>query len=131
MKKIIFTDQTPVAYRGRNGMGKMSGIEIHSLPAGYVSLNPVTSKGAPSDAAVLEVPDGDTISVCAGILDIDRQKLWALYCMLKGVRVRCIASDVRVNGVTGIISAIGKDVRFVPDTDGNPTTVGFLDLVPF
>lgn len=131
MKKILFTNKTPVAYRGRNGWGKMSGIEIHSLSAGYVSLNPVTSKGAPSDAAILEVPDGDTISVCAGILDVDRKKLWAAYCMLKGVRVRCIAEwDVRIKGVTGIITGIGRDVRFVPDTDGNPTNVGFLDLAP-
>lgn len=88
MKKIIFSDKTPVAYRGRNGMGKMSGIEIHSVPAGYTSLNPITSKGATSDAAILEIPDGDTIAVCAGILDIERQALWASYCMLKGVTVR-------------------------------------------
>jgi hypothetical protein len=91
MKKIIFSDKrVPVAYRGRNGMGKMSGIEIHSVPAGYVSLNPITSKGAASDAAILEVPDGDTIAVCAGMLDIDRKKLWAAYCMLKGATVRIV-----------------------------------------
>jgi hypothetical protein len=64
MKKILFSDQTPAAYRGRNGMGKMSGIEIHSVPAGYTSLNPVTSKGAASDAAILEIPNGDLSAVC-------------------------------------------------------------------
>ena len=64
MKKIIFSDQTPVAYRGRNGMGKMSGIEIHPVPAGYTSLNPITSKGAASDAAILEIPNGDLSAVC-------------------------------------------------------------------
>ena len=90
MKKILFSDQTPAAYRGRNGMGKMAGIEIHYVPAGYVSINPITSKGAASDAAILEIPDGDTIAVCAGMLDIDRQMLWATYCMLKGVPVRIV-----------------------------------------
>lgn len=93
MKKILFSDQIPVAYRGRNGMGKVSGIEIHSVPAGYVSLNPITSKGAASDAAILEIPNGDTVSVCAGLLDIDQQTLWAMYCMLKGVTVNFVTKN--------------------------------------
>lgn len=130
MKKIIFTDKTPLAYRGRNGMGKMSGIEVHSVPAGYVSLNPITSKGIASDAAILEIQNDDTIAVCAAILDIDQKKLWATYCMLKGVRVRCISLDVRISGAIGLIVAIGSNVRFLPDTDGNPTTVNLSDLVP-
>ena len=112
MKKILFTNKTPVAYRGRNGWGKMSGIEIHSVPAGYVSINPVTSKGAASDAAILEIPDGDTISVCAGILDVDRQALWAAYCMLKSVIVnhdgkyrteQCQVLDISASGTATVI----------------------------
>ena len=131
MKKILFSDQTPVAYRGRNGMGKMSGIEIHSVPAGYTSLNPVTSKGARSDAAVLEIPNGDALAVCAAILSTDEQKLFVAYSMLNRMRVRCISTDVRVKGVTGIITAIGKDIRFLPDTDGNPVTLEFSEVEPF
>lgn len=55
IKEIKFSELS--AARGRNGIIRMSGLEIMPSQGGTtVMLSPLTSKGKPSDACWLEIP---------------------------------------------------------------------------